>query len=57
MVARSVAPSGRKPYHYYVCLRKVEESWQVCPNRCHRAEILEQRVRRIVCSIWHGARR
>jgi hypothetical protein len=35
------------PYHYYVCTRKVEEKGRSgCPNRNHRAEGLEQRVRR-----------
>src|ERR671933_1016731 len=45
MVGHSVAPSGRKPYHYYVCPRKVEESWQIFPNTNHPAEALEEHVR------------
>ena len=45
MVGHSVAPSGRKPYHYYVCPRKVEESWQIYQNKAHSAEALEERVR------------
>jgi hypothetical protein len=45
----TVAPKGRKrgPYHYYICTRKVEEKGRSgCPNRNHRAEGLEERVRR-----------
>jgi hypothetical protein len=44
----TVAPKGRKrgPYHYYLCTRKVEEKRRSgCPNRNHRAEDLEERVR------------
>jgi hypothetical protein len=44
----TVAPKGRKrgPYHYYLCTRKVEEKGRSgCPNRNHRAEDLEERVR------------
>ena len=51
MATHSVAPSGRKPYYYYVCPRKVEESWQTCSNRCHRAEALEERVREAVAGL------
>src|SRR5919202_5921616 len=45
MVGHSVAPSGRKPYYYYVCPRKVEESWQIFPNTNQPAEALEEHVR------------
>jgi hypothetical protein len=48
MSGRTVAPKGRKrgPYHYYVCARKDEEKGRAgCPNRSHRAEPLEARVR------------
>jgi len=44
----TVAPKGRKrgSYHYYLCTRKVEEKGRSgCPNRNHRAEDLEERVR------------
>ena len=43
----TVAPKGRKrgPY-YYLCQRKIEEKRKSgCPNRNHRAEPLEERVR------------
>jgi site-specific DNA recombinase len=48
MSGRTVAPKRRKrgPYHYYVCARKDEEKGRAgCPNRSHRAEPLEARVR------------
>lgn len=48
MTGHTVAPKGRRrgPYHYYVCPKKVEEEWRAdCPNRNHRAEDLEERVR------------
>ena len=48
MSGRTVAPKRRKrgPYHYYVCARKDEEKGRSgCPNRSHRAEPLEARVR------------
>ena len=48
MSGRTVAPKRRKrgPYHYYVCTRKDEEKGRTdCPNRSHRAELLEARVR------------
>lgn len=51
MATHSVAPSGRKPYYYYVCPRKVEENWQTCSNKCHRAESLEERVREAVAGL------
>ena len=44
----TVAPKGRKkrPYHYYLCTKKSEEKRRSdCPNRNHRAEPLEERVR------------
>ncbi len=43
-----MAPKGRKrgPYHYYLCMMKVEEKGRSgCPNRNHRAEPLEERGR------------
>jgi hypothetical protein len=48
MSGRTVAPKRRKrgPYHYYVCAKKDEEKGRAgCPNRSHRAEPLEARVR------------
>ena len=46
MAGHTVAPKGRRPYYYYVCPKKVEEKWRsACPNRNHRAEPLEERVR------------
>lgn len=46
MAGHTVAPKGRRAYHYYICPKKVEEAWRsACPNRNHRAEDLEERVR------------
>jgi hypothetical protein len=39
-------------YYYYVCPKKVEEEWRAaCPNRNHRTEDLEERVRRFALGL------
>ena len=48
MTGHTVAPKARKrgPYHYYLCMRKMEEKKRAgCANRNHRAEPLEELVR------------
>ena len=48
MSGHTVAPKARKrgPYHYYLCMRKMEEKKRSgCANRNHRAEPLEELVR------------
>jgi hypothetical protein len=39
---------------YYVCPRKFQESHSVCPNRHHRAEDLEHRVRESVMTLFQS---
>jgi site-specific DNA recombinase len=53
MATNTVAPSGRKKtYHYYLCARKVEENWNICSNKNHKAETLEERVREAVAELF-----
>jgi hypothetical protein len=57
MATNTVAPSRRKKaYPYYLCSRKVEESWDVCSNKNHRAEDLEERVREAVAQLFRDPR-
>jgi hypothetical protein len=54
IITNTVAPTGRqKAYHYYLCPRKVEEDYSACPNKNHRAEALEERVREAVARLFN----